>query len=76
MIQALKLRYAKTGIGLMRMSASLIRWSQVKHFQTIHRCSVDVARGLLLLFGIGTEALPSWGPRMRWNNLWGGLAGS
>ncbi len=29
----------------------------VKHFQTIHRCSVDVAHGLVLLFGIGTKAL-------------------
>jgi hypothetical protein len=25
----------------------------VKHFQTIHLCGVDVARGLVLLFGIG-----------------------
>ena len=32
----------------------------VKHFQTIHRFSVDVARGLVLLFGIGTTALV-WG---------------
>src|SRR6516162_9310699 len=32
----------------------------VKHFQTIHLCGVDVARGLALLFGIGTKALPSW----------------
>jgi hypothetical protein len=32
----------------------------VKHFQTIHRCNVDVARGLVLLFGIGTKALV-WG---------------
>ena len=32
----------------------------VKHFQTIHQCGVDVARGLVLLFGIGTRALPSW----------------
>jgi hypothetical protein len=31
----------------------------VKHFQIIHHCSVDVARGLVLLFGIGTRALPS-----------------
>jgi hypothetical protein len=30
----------------------------VKHFQTIHRCSIDVARGLALLFGLGTRALP------------------
>ena len=29
----------------------------VKHFQTIHPPSVDVARGLVLLFGIGTKAL-------------------
>ena len=28
----------------------------VKRFQTIHQCSVDVARGLALLFGIGTKA--------------------
>src|SRR5665647_992339 len=33
---------------------------EVKHFQTIHHCSVDVARGLALLFGIGTRALPLW----------------
>src|SRR5262245_36110703 len=32
----------------------------VKHFQTIHLCGVDVARGLALLFGIGTKALV-WG---------------
>ena len=41
----------------------------VKRFQTIRRCSVDVAHGLVLLFGIGTKALPSWDSRMRWNNL-------
>ena len=29
----------------------------VKRLQTIHRCSVDVAHGLVLLFGIGTKAL-------------------
>src|ERR1039458_8900571 len=33
---------------------------EVKHFQTIHHCSVDVAHGLALLFGIGTKALPLW----------------
>jgi hypothetical protein len=32
----------------------------VKRFQTIRRCSVDVAHGLVLLFGIGTKALV-WG---------------
>jgi hypothetical protein len=41
----------------------------VKRFQTIHHHSVDVAHGLVLLFGIGTKALPSWDPRTRWNNL-------
>src|SRR6202022_604507 len=46
----------------------------VKHFQTIHHHSVDVARGLVLLFGIGTRALPSWDSRTRWNNLYRGLA--
>ena len=46
----------------------------VKHFQTIHRCGVDVAHGLALLFGIGTKALPVWDPRTRWKNLLGGLA--
>jgi hypothetical protein len=30
----------------------------VKHFQTIHRCSINVARGLALLLGLGTRALP------------------
>jgi hypothetical protein len=46
----------------------------VKRFQTIHHRSFDVARGLVLLFGIGTRALPSWDSRTRWNNLSGGLA--
>src|SRR3984885_6079908 len=46
----------------------------VKRFQTIHHCSVDVARGLVLLFGIGARALPLWDPRTRRNNLLGSLA--
>jgi hypothetical protein len=41
----------------------------VKRFQTIHHCGVDVARGLVLLFGIGTKALPSWDSKTGWNNL-------
>ena len=56
------------------MSGSLIGRLGVKHFQTIHHCSVDIARGLVLLFGIGTKALPLWDSKTRWNNLWGGLA--
>jgi hypothetical protein len=46
----------------------------VKRFQTIHRCIVDVTRGLVLLSGIGTKALPSWDSRTRRNDLWVGLA--
>ena len=44
-----------------------------KRFQTIHHYSVDVARRLALLFGIGAKALPSWDSKTRWNNLSGGL---
>jgi hypothetical protein len=55
-------------------SASLIGRSGSSAFQTIHQFSVDAARGLVLLFGIGTKALPSWDSKTRWNNLWGGLA--
>jgi len=47
----------------------------VKHFQTIRRCSVDVTHGLVLLFGLGTKALPSWDSKTRWSNLLVGLAG-
>jgi hypothetical protein len=45
----------------------------VKHFQAIHHCGVDVTHGLVLLFGIGTRALPPWDSRTRRNNLSGGL---
>ena len=45
----------------------------VKHFQTIHHYSVDVAHGLVLLFGIGTKALPLWDSKTRRNNLSVGL---
>src|SRR5262249_20916085 len=41
----------------------------VKRFQAIHHCGLDVARGLVLLYGLGARALPSWDPRTRWNNL-------
>jgi len=47
----------------------------VKRFQTIHHhCSIDVAHGLVLLFGISTKAVPSWDSRTRWNNLSVGVA--
>src|ERR1700745_3994244 len=47
----------------------------VKHFQAIHHSGVNVARGLSLLFGLGTKALPSWDSKTRWNNLLGDLLG-
>ena len=56
------------------MSASLIGRSGSSAFRALHQFSVNAARGLVLLFGIGTKALPSWDSRTRWNNLWGGLA--
>ena len=60
------------------MSPFNVRFSNrpvgVKRFQTIRRCSVDVTHGLVLLFGIGTKALPSWDSKTRWSNLLGGLA--
>src|ERR1039457_2993768 len=66
---------------VLDMSASLIGRSgsstfkpSTTTFQTIHHCSVDVARGLVLLFGIGARALPSWDSKTRRNNLLGGLA--
>src|SRR3974390_1600942 len=46
----------------------------VKRFQTIHQCSVDVTRGVVILFGLGTRALPLWESRTRRNNLLDGLA--
>ena len=50
------------------------RAAGVKRFQTVHGCGVNVTRGLVLLSGIGTSALPAWDPRTRWNNLEGDLA--
>src|SRR5215472_3356521 len=46
----------------------------VKRFQTVHGSGVDVTRGLVLLYGIGTWALPSWDSKTRWNDLLGDLA--
>ena len=46
----------------------------VKRFQTIRHYGVDISRGLVLLFGIGTGALPSWDSKTRRNNLTDGLA--
>ena len=57
-----------------RMSASLIGHSGSSTFRLSPSAAVDVTRGLVLLFGIGTWALPSWDSRTRWNNLYRGLA--
>src|SRR5262245_52389174 len=61
-----------------KFSARNVRFSnrplRVKRFQAIHHSGVNVARGLSLLFGLGTKALPSWDSKTRWNNLLGDLA--
>ena len=68
---------ARSSSGIFPAPSPEIRFSNrpvgVKRFQTIHRYSVDVAHGLVLLFGIGTKALPSWDSKTRWNNLFRGL---
>ena len=63
-------RQSSSGAQRVRFSNRPFR---VKRFQTIHQVSVDVTRRLVLLFGIGTEALPSWDSRTRGNNLYRGL---
>src|SRR4029434_9170368 len=56
------------------LSASLIGRFGSSASRLSHRYGVDVTRGLVLLFGICTTALPSWDSRTRRNNLLGGLA--
>jgi len=56
------------------MSASLIGRSGSSTSRLSINAVVDVAHGLVLLFGIGTKALPSWDSKTRRNNLLGGLA--
>ena len=63
-----------TEMGCPRYVRFSNRPFRVKRFQTIHHHSVDVARGAVLLFGIGARALPSWVSRTGRNNLLGGLA--
>jgi len=62
----------------IRETAPNVRFSNrpvwVKRFQATHHYNVDVAHGLVLLFGIGTRALPSWDSKTRRNNLSVGLA--
>ena len=54
--------------------ASLIGRLGSSAFRLSTTSSVDVGRGLVLLSGIGTRAVPSWDSRTRRNNLLGGLA--
>ena len=65
--------YDRSGRSMQPAASPDVRFSNrpfgVKRFRTIHLCGFDVARGLALLFGIGTKALPSWDSKMRWNNL-------
>ena len=57
------------------MSASLIGRFGVKRFQTIHQNSFEVAREHTLLVGIRhSRPLPAWDLKIRWNNLYRGLA--
>jgi hypothetical protein len=73
-----KLQRSDASQAAFRKRTSDFRFSnrpfEVKHFQTVYHCSVDVAHGLVLLFGIGTRALPSWDSKTRRNNLYRGLA--
>src|SRR5215475_14675369 len=58
----------------MQMSASLIGRLGSSASRLSTALAVDVARGLVLLYGIGTSALPSWDPRMGWSDLnWAAL---
>ena len=59
----LRLDVCSWPFATFRYAAEFGRFSnrpvRVKHFQAIHRFSVNVAHGLVLLFGIGTKALVS-----------------
>src|SRR5664280_2679250 len=69
-----RLPHLMTQASLIGRSGSSAFKPSITTFQTIHHCSVDVAHGLVLLFGIGTKALPLWDSRTRRNNLLRGLA--
>ena len=64
----------RTSPNTVIMSASLIGRFGSSAFRLSTTGSVDVTRGLVLLSGIGTWAVPSWDSKTRWNNLLGGLA--
>jgi hypothetical protein len=60
--------------GIAIQSASLIGRSGSSAFRLSTITASMSLRGLVLLFGISTTALPSWVSRTRWNNLKNGLA--
>src|SRR6202040_546857 len=64
----------RTSPSAQLMSASLIGRLGSSAFRLSTTGGADVTRGLVLLFGIGAKALPSWGSKTRWNDLRGGLA--
>ena len=75
MVEPLRHRQTKeAATDMFEPKATASHLDSTKRFQAIHDGSVDVTRGLALLFGIGTKALPSWDSKTRWNNLLGGLA--
>src|SRR5437870_11025153 len=75
MLRCMSLLMALCDIARSRMDVCFSnRPFGVKRFQAIHHSSVDVAHRLVLLFGLGTKALPSWDSKTRWNNLLGDLA--
>ena len=66
------------GLSNTAMAMSLAGFSNrpvgVKRFQALQYSDGNVARGLVLLYGLGTSARPSWDSKTRWNDLLGGLA--
>src|SRR5262249_8377187 len=55
----------QTFVSQIGMSASLIGRFGSSAFRLSSHSSVDVACGLVLLFGLGAKALPVWDSRMR-----------
>ena len=57
--QGSPIKYSRSGPCIAAKRATYVRFSnrpfRVKRFQTIHLCGVDVAHGLVLLFGIVTR---------------------
>src|SRR5215471_17693961 len=78
LVRESELKSQATSVPGTKLTCRDVRFSNrpvgVKRYQTIRGCGADVARGLVLLYGIDTSALPSWDSKTRWNNLFGGLA--